>query len=568
MDFTIIRKKKNIDNIYRQKLRVAAYVRVSTKLELQLYSFESQLKYYENVINRNANWTLVGLYSDYGISGTSKTKRIEFLRMIEDAYDGKIDYIITKSISRFARNTYDALEIIRELRKRNIGVYFEEEHLDTLKLESELLLTILCSVAQQESENYSNHIHTGKIMKMKQGRIVTSHEIYGYKLVKKDGISTFKIKKRESLIVKEIYKMYIDGYSYVQIAEELNKRKVRYGYGKNQWNRHNISSIIKNEAYVGKLVQQKKYVTMINGERKYRLNKGERNLYVVNNHHPAIIDEEIYEKAKSIRENKTFERNYNGEALGVPVICGFCGNHMGCNNRKTYNWQYICSRKKNFSEECPNASYVRMDFLQNGFLECMKKLSRYMYRKKITENFNYLNNQIRKVKSKKEILLSYNIELLNNYMDKKINPYDYKVQKNDLEKRIKKFQNEIERLEIRLDYYRDSNSDLESIFFVIDNEIKDFDKFDLEVFRKLVSFVIVGGYSEKGTKLPYVFRYVYSSKKSLRKDYREKINNNPLKDDSYIKLLDFKSDFQIKFYDDDKKVRTRKGNRIIFEIER
>ena len=143
MEVQIIKKKKNITSIYRQKLRVAAYVRVSTKLELQLFSYESQLKYYENKISQNSNWTLVGLYADYGVTGTSRSKRKGFLKLLDDAYNGKIDYILTKSVSRFARNTFDAIEIVRELRQRKIGIYFEEEHLDTMKLESELLLTIL-----------------------------------------------------------------------------------------------------------------------------------------------------------------------------------------------------------------------------------------------------------------------------------------------------------------------------------------------------------------------------------------------------------------------------------------
>ena len=568
MDFTIIRKKKNTDSIYRKKIRVAAYVRVSTKLELQLFSFESQMKYYENLILQNANWTLVGLYSDYGLSGTSKTKRIEFLKMIEDAYEGKIDYIITKSVSRFARNTYDALEIIRELRKRKIGVYFEEEHLDTLKLESELLLTILCSVAQQESENCSNHVHTGKVMLMKQGKVVTPCKIYGYEVITKNNNSTFRINKRESLIVKEIFNMYINEMSYRDIANELNKRKVKNNNKNNKWNRHNVCLIIKNEAYTGKLVQQKKYVTTIDGERKYRINKGERDLYVVNNHHPAIIDEETFEKARQRRESRTYERNYNSKALCVPVVCGFCGSSMGCNNRKTYIWQYICSKKKNNNFDCFNASYIRIDLLEQGFLECIKRLSRYMYRKRIIEDQDKLNNQIRKAKNKRDILLSSNVELLNKYMDKKINPYDYMIQKEDLEKKIETFTNEIEKLEERMDYYKESNKDLEDIFFTIDNEIDDFEKFNQEIFKKIVSFVIVGGYSEKGTKLPYVFRYIYSSKKSIRRDYKEKAMNNQLKDDSYIKLLDFRSNLQIKFYDDNRNIQRRKGNRIIFEIER
>ena len=139
-------------------LNVAAYVRVSTIYENQIFSYDSQIKYYENIISKNNNWNLVKIYADYGISGTSISKRKEFQTMINDSLDGKIDVIITKSISRFARNSEDLLKIVRLLRNNNVGVYFEEEKIFTLRMESEFLLTVLASVAQQESLNTSNHI--------------------------------------------------------------------------------------------------------------------------------------------------------------------------------------------------------------------------------------------------------------------------------------------------------------------------------------------------------------------------------------------------------------------------
>ena len=568
MEVQIIKKKKNITSIYRQKLRVAAYVRVSTKLELQLFSYESQLKYYENKISQNSNWTLVGLYADYGVTGTSRSKRKDFLKLLDDAYNGKIDYILTKSVSRFARNTFDAIEIVRELKKRKIGIYFEEEHLDTLKLESELLLTILCSVAQQESDNYSNHIHTGNIMRMKQGRVISSSKIYGYDVVKLDKTSTFKINEEEAKIVKEIFDMYIKGSSFPQIANVLNKRKVQNDFKHNLWNRQNIGNIIRNPAYTGRLVQGKKYVTIVNGERRYRLNKGERDLYVVENHHPRIIDDYVFEKAKELRSSRAKVKSLNKEALSIPVICGFCGSAMGCSNRQDYSWQYICYKRKSEIDWCENSGYIRMDLIQQGFLECIKRLSRYMYRKRIIENQNNLSVQIRRLKNKRDILLSSNVELLNKYMEKKINPYNYKLKKKELENDIELLSDELEQLEVRLENYKDSKTDLENLFFTIDNEIENFEIFDLEEFKKIVSFIIIGGYSEKGTKLPYVYRYVYSSKQCLRKDYKEKVLSNPLKDDDYIKLLDFRSDFTFRYFDEKKNNHRRKGNRIIFEIER
>ena len=195
--------------IIRERLRVGAYCRVSTDSEDQLNSYQSQLKYYNQKINDNINWTFVDIYADEAISGTQDYKRSDFMRMIQDALDGKLDLILTKSISRFARNTLDTLKYVRMLKERNIGIIFEEENINTLEMAGELLLTILSSVAQQESETISSHVTLGIEMKMKRGEMVGYNGAYGYDYNKEE--KTLTINKEEAPIVEYIYNRYCKG---------------------------------------------------------------------------------------------------------------------------------------------------------------------------------------------------------------------------------------------------------------------------------------------------------------------------------------------------------------------
>ena len=258
-----IPKSINSKNIYTSNLNVAAYVRVSTIYENQIFSYESQIKYYENIISKNNNWNLVKIYADYGISGTSINKRKEFQTMINDSLEGKIDVIITKSISSFARNSEDLLKIVRLLRNNNVGVYFEEEKIFTLRMESEFLLTVLASVAQQESLNTSNHIKLGRVAMMKEGKLNNGKKRYGYDIV--DG--KLIINKAEAKIVKKVFKLYCDGYSSLKIADLLNKRKIP-NVRNSKWDSGLVRYMLSNELYIGSLVQRKRKKIFVDGKYK------------------------------------------------------------------------------------------------------------------------------------------------------------------------------------------------------------------------------------------------------------------------------------------------------------
>lgn len=214
MDIKIIKKKdgrvdRNTGLLITERLRVTAYARVSTGNEEQLNSYESQKKYYKEKISSNDEWQYIDMYADEAISGTLDYKRNDFMKMIHDGINGKFDMIITKSISRFARNTVDTLKYVRKLKENNVAVFFEEENINTLEMSGELLLTILSSVAQQESETISSHVKLGLKMKKERGELIGFNNCYGY--VYDSDNNKMIIKENEADIVKMMFRMYLDG---------------------------------------------------------------------------------------------------------------------------------------------------------------------------------------------------------------------------------------------------------------------------------------------------------------------------------------------------------------------
>ncbi|MEF9622420.1 recombinase family protein [Streptococcus dysgalactiae] len=207
------------------RLRVGAYCRVSTDSEEQLNSYNSQVEHYRNMVEANPQWSLVDIYADEGISGTKTDKRAEFQRMINDAVDGKIDLIITKSISRFARNTLDTLKYVRLLKDYNVAILFEKENINTLTMNGEMLLTILSSLAQQESESISTNVKMGLKMKMKRGELIGFNGCLGYDYDTVNKVIT--VNKEEAKIVRYIFKRYIEGVGCFVIAKELTQLKYK-----------------------------------------------------------------------------------------------------------------------------------------------------------------------------------------------------------------------------------------------------------------------------------------------------------------------------------------------------
>lgn len=316
-----------------EKLRVAAYCRVSTDDDEQLKSYNSMVAYYKDKIANQPNWEYAGVYADCGVTGTSTKNRTEFNRMIADALAGKIDYIITKSISRFARNNSDIITSINKLRNRRIYVFFEEENLDSASPGYELLLTVFGIIAQQEVENTSSHVKQGLYMKMSRGELVGFSKCLGYDYDRET--KQISVNPEEAELVRYIFDRYNLGIGSTDIAKELNKKGLLTSKGK-EWGSSTIMSILQNEKYIGDLRQGKTYTN--NPIEKHRAyNRGESQMYYVKDHHEPIIDREIWDKAQAIHKIRIRGRtmgstekvdNYSRKyAFSSKLECYFCGSN-------------------------------------------------------------------------------------------------------------------------------------------------------------------------------------------------------------------------------------------------
>ncbi|SHE89998.1 recombinase family protein [Caloramator proteoclasticus] len=320
---------------------MAAYCRVSTDQLEQLLSYEAQVAYYTSYITNHPDYELAGIYADEGISGTNTKKREQFNKMIEDCKAGKIDMIITKSISRFARNTLDTLNYVRQLKELGIGVIFEKENINTLDSKGEVLLTILSSLAQDESRSISENSTWGIRRRFEQGKLHINHtKFLGYD---KDEEGNLVINEKQAKIVRRIYKGYLDGKGPNRIARELEEEGIPNWNGKSKWYESSIRKILSNEKYKGDALLQKTY-TVDFLTKKRAVNNGEVPMYYVEESHPAIIDKEIWEAVQlEMERRRAFAEKYNISKLDYAtvdnpfagrVICGHCGSAFG---RKVWN---------------------------------------------------------------------------------------------------------------------------------------------------------------------------------------------------------------------------------------
>ena len=320
----------------KRQLRVAAYCRVSTDDEEQLTSYEAQQTYYTDKIMTNPDWTMAGIYADEGITGTKATKRPEFLKMIRKCKQKKIDLILVKSISRFARNTVDCLNYIRTLKSLGIAVIFEKENINTLNEDSEMLTTIMGAFAQAESESISQNVKWGVRQAMKEGRVSIRYKnLYAYD-EGEDGQP--KIIESEAAVIRRINDEFLSGRSLPMIKDGLEADKILTPKGGNVWAVSAIRNLLKNEKYCGDVLTQKTFKTdPISGQTKR--NTGQLPMYLIQDHHPAIISRDTYNavqaefarrtsgKAPSTKLAPTGQACYSAKyALTGIVICGECGN--------------------------------------------------------------------------------------------------------------------------------------------------------------------------------------------------------------------------------------------------
>lgn len=341
----------------QRKKRVAAYARVSTDQEEQHSSYEAQVDYYTKYIQGNASWEFIRVYADEGISATNTKKRDGFNEMVEEALSGKIDLILTKSVSRFARNTVDSLTVIRKLKDAGVFVFFEKENIDTGDAKGELLLTIMSSLAQEESRSISENVTWGKRKRMADGQVTICYgNFLGYE---KGEDGQPKIVESEAEVVRLIYKMYLNGRSANSIAQHLTFQKISTPRGMKSWGSRTVFSILSNEKYAGCNRSQKTYCESFLTHKRLK-NNGELPQYWVEDSHPAIVSREIYDLVQDeMRRNSEVGTCRNTTNLfGSRVVCGKCGSFYGKkvwgSNTKYRKTVWQCNAKYQRSDRDPS----------------------------------------------------------------------------------------------------------------------------------------------------------------------------------------------------------------------
>ena len=352
--------------------KVAAYARVSTDDEEQATSYETQVKHYTEFIQKKPEWEYVKVYADDGISGTSTKRRESFNEMINDALDGKIDLIITKSISRFARNTLDTIFYTRKLKAKGIEVYFEKENLWSLDDKTEFLLTIMASMAQEESRSISQNVTIGKRWGMKEGRVSWAYSnMLGY-TKENDKIV---VVENEAILVRKIYQLFLrEGKTCTGIAEYLKEKEIPTPSGKSyKWTKNTVNSILRNEKYKGDALLQKTYTTDYL-EHKVEKNQGHLPQYYVENSHPAIIDKEEWEivQAELMRRDKIGAAYSGNSVFSSKLICGDCGGFYGRkiwhSTSKYARAVYRCNCKYNKNQDKCQTPALTEDVIKEKFV--------------------------------------------------------------------------------------------------------------------------------------------------------------------------------------------------------
>ncbi len=387
---TLIEPKKSfvVDKEKHKQKRVAAYCRVSTDSEEQLTSYTNQMRVYTEMINSNKEWEFEGLYADEGISGTKADKRPQFKKMIDDCHKGKIDYIITKSVSRFARNTVECLKYVRILKARGIGIYFEEQKIDTLKNDSELYLVIYAGFAQSESESISKNITWSFRKKFEEGTPIFQYKkLLGYR---KGEDGKPEIVPKEAEVVERIFTMYLAGMTLDVIAKTLQAENLQFENKTFTFSKPMISNILQNEKYCGDCILQKT-ITVDPIDKVRKPNEGEVPMWLVENSHPAIISREIFHRTQeemsrrrtinpvSKKNTMTASGRYSKYALKDVLQCGECGTRYrrvtwSKKGKKKIVWR-CCNRLDYGTKYCKDSLTVEETQLKQAIVRALNKFN-------------------------------------------------------------------------------------------------------------------------------------------------------------------------------------------------
>lgn len=525
-----------------KKIKVCAYARVSTDLEKQDNSFESQLIYYEHKIKNNPNWEFVGIYSDKGISGLSTEKREGFKEMLKDAYNGKIDLILTKSISRFSRNTLDILKVIRELKEKNIYIYFEEEMISTDSLDSELILTALSSVAQMESELISSRIRKTFKMNREMNRPIVYRDYLGYR--HRNG--QLLINKREAKVVEEIFNRVLNNETFGSIAKDLKERGIKNTKYGNKWFPSTIKRIVRNRIYIGE------YSLYVDRWRHENLTDGKWFISVFEDHHKPIVSKELFDRANEyidkLEEVQTINKVDN--PFNSKVFCGFCNSRFTKRffNKKREKRYWKCNPNYYSGKKCEVEGYIPEELLILSFVKLIKKINRIKI--KDIKSRNEEKELIEKKFNKK--MQEYN-RLIDLYFEKEINNYLYNLKKKNLELELDTIRNELN----IIDDYEKENKDRNEVFNYIKNVLKYYNikEFNEDLFELLIKKIIVGGLTPKGYRDKYLMRFI--------------VNPNFIENDNNENevILELKVKYKLR-YCADHTIKTRYSFNVKLELEK
>ncbi len=549
-----LNSKNENTNIVNLKKKVCAYARVSTDNEEQLTSYSSQIKYYTEKIKANPDWEFVGIYADEGISGTQVKNRTEFMRMIDDALNDKIDIIITKSISRFARNVVDTLKYVRELRDNKVDVYFEKENIHTIELDSEMFLTLYSAFAQGESESISQNVKMGFRAKMKRGEPCGKANPYGYDWNKET--QELVINEEQAEVVKMIFNWYADGLGGRAIAKKLNSLKIPTLTGK-KWEQSTIRHIIMNEKYVGDLCGQK-YYTESPITHKHIKNFGEKDQYYVKEHHEAIISRETWNKAQEVLKKRNSKIIPNGSkhpstysqkyAFSSKICCGFCGTNfvrrVGSKKKdgsRNVYWQ--CYQKIYDSKTCEDSVLIREDVLEQAFIEVHNTIAenKFKNKDKLLEAIkssleeNDCSKEIEKLNNQEEKIHNKLSKLVDMRLEDSIDKNTYLTKENELKTELKDIEtkrNELIEIKNQNKHIAEKIKEIEK---VLNNYLKPLKEFSRDSFEELIEKIIVGDIDEDGNKRPDTIRFILKTGREIpTKLVKDKKNYSSNKSVSFV----------------------------------
>lgn len=501
------------------KRRVAAYARVSTDSDDQENSFDAQKSFYERYIKENPLWEFVGIYADEGISGTSTKGRKEFQRMINDAKNGKIDLIIAKSMSRFARNTLDTLTYIRDLKARGVECFFQKENIYTFDSKGELLITIMSSLAQEESRSISENVKWGIRKSFADGQVYLPHKNFiGYKY---DENKNIIIDKDKEWIIRLIYKEFMSGRTFRQICKILEENGVKTPSWKFKWSETTVRSILRNEKYCGSAILQKTFVEDFLTHTT-KVNNGEVPKYYVRDSHPGIIPKEEWNMVQLEFQRRTKLRySYSSKnCFSSKLICADCGHLYGSkvwhstDKYKKTIWQCNYKFDKKNKEQCQTPT-LNEEEIKAMFVDAYNKII--VSKDGILKNVELILNKIVSVESIEDKIkeVNKNIESVVNDVEILIHSSKEKdlIKQKRLESKYDDLIKELKELEHQKEEVNDKQNKINTFIFNLKNKSDSIADFDEELFNVMVDKAIVN----RDKSIEFIFNSGYKVKVEARK---------------------------------------------------